>query len=104
MSQPQFDSTHFQAAEPRQMLELAEQIDRAAVKLPLIERFIYAPARVDTRTEGQMAEFLDWVTNRAVAGRAGESLRCPGFCSRRTNTAGSTAWTRRCAPARRGSS
>jgi ATP-dependent RNA helicase SUPV3L1/SUV3 len=59
-------------AELEQMLELAEQIDRVAVKLPLKERFIYAQAPVDTRTEGQMAEFLDWVANHAVAGRAGE--------------------------------
>jgi ATP-dependent RNA helicase SUPV3L1/SUV3 len=72
VSQLQLDSTHFQVAELEQMLELAEQIDRVAVKLPLKERFIYAQAPVDTRTEGQMAEFLDWVANHAVAGRAGE--------------------------------
>jgi ATP-dependent RNA helicase SUPV3L1/SUV3 len=72
MSQLQLDSAHFQVAELEQMLELAEQIDRVAIKLPLKERFIYAQAPVDTRTEGQMAEFLDWVANHAAAGKAGE--------------------------------
>jgi ATP-dependent RNA helicase SUPV3L1/SUV3 len=72
MDQLKLDSAHFQVAELEQMLELAEQLDRVAGKLPLKERFIYAQAPVDTRTEGQVQEFLSWASNHALSGKAGD--------------------------------
>jgi ATP-dependent RNA helicase SUPV3L1/SUV3 len=71
MEQLKLDDAHFQVAELEQMLELAEQLDQAAAKLTLKERFIYAQAPVDTRTEGQVQEFLDWAASHAATGRAG---------------------------------
>ena len=59
-------------AELEQMLALAEQLDRSAAKLTLKERFIYAQAPVDTRTEAQVQEFLAWTTSHALTGRAGK--------------------------------
>jgi ATP-dependent RNA helicase SUPV3L1/SUV3 len=49
---------------------LAEQLDQSAGRLTLKERFIYAQAPVDTRTEGQVQEFLDWAASHAQTGRA----------------------------------
>ena len=53
------------------MLELAEKLDQSAGALSLRERFIYAQAPVDTRTEGQVDEFLDWSHGHASTGKSG---------------------------------
>ena len=44
--------------------------DANAAKLTLKERFIYAQAPVDTRTENQLQAFLDWAASHAEIGRA----------------------------------
>jgi ATP-dependent RNA helicase SUPV3L1/SUV3 len=71
MEQLKLDDAHFAVAELEQMLVLAEQLDRSAAKLTLQERFIYAQAPVDTRTETQVHAFLDWSGRHALTGRAG---------------------------------
>jgi ATP-dependent RNA helicase SUPV3L1/SUV3 len=71
MQQLKLDNAHFAVAELEQMLVLAEALDRSAAKLTLKERFIYAQAPVDTRTESQLQEFLDWSSRHALAGKAG---------------------------------
>ncbi len=71
MQQLKLDDAHFAVAELEQMLELAEQLDRVAAKLTLKERFIYAQAPVDTRTESQTQAYLDWASSHAITGRAG---------------------------------
>ncbi len=71
MEQLKLDNAHFEVAELEQMLELAEQLDKSAAKLSLKERFIYAQAPVDTRTEAQVQEFLGWTNAHAIAGKAG---------------------------------
>ncbi len=71
VGQLQLDNAHFAVAELDQMLELAEQLDRSAAKLTLKERFIYAQAPVDTRTESQLQAFLDWSSSHTLTGRAG---------------------------------
>jgi ATP-dependent RNA helicase SUPV3L1/SUV3 len=53
------------------MLELAEGLDRHAGRLSLRERFIYAQAPVDTRTEESLQEFLDWAWQHADTGHVG---------------------------------
>ena len=77
VEQLKLDDAHFAVAELEQMLELADQLDRGAAKLTLRERFIYAQAPVDTRTEAQVLAFLDWAGRHAHTGRAGT----PGFLS-----------------------
>jgi len=72
VEQLKLDDAHFAVAELDQMLELAEALDKTAAKLPLKERFIYAQAPVDTRTESQLQEFLDWSSRHALTGRAGK--------------------------------
>ena len=72
MEQLKLDDAHFAVAELEQMLELAEKLDLSAAKLTLKERFIYAQAPVDTRTESQLQEFLDWSSSHALTGRAGK--------------------------------
>jgi ATP-dependent RNA helicase SUPV3L1/SUV3 len=72
MEQLKMDDTHFAVAELEQMLELAEALDQRAGRLTLKERFTYAQAPVDTRTEGQVDEFLSWSHNHAAADRAGK--------------------------------
>ena len=72
MEQLKLDDAHFAVAELEQMLELAEKLDVSAAKLTLKERFIYAQAPVDTRTESQLQEFLDWSSSHALTGRAGK--------------------------------
>jgi ATP-dependent RNA helicase SUPV3L1/SUV3 len=72
MDQLKLDDAHFAVAELEQMLQLAEQLDQSAAKLTLKERFTYAQAPVDTRTEGQVQEFLDWTRSHALTGRAGK--------------------------------
>jgi ATP-dependent RNA helicase SUPV3L1/SUV3 len=71
VEQLQLDNSHFAVAELEQMLELAGEIDRVAAKLPLRQRFTYAQAPVDTRTTGQVAQFLEWVAHHARTGQAG---------------------------------
>ena len=75
MEQLKLDDAHFAVAELEQMLELAEQLDKSAARLTLKERFIYAQAPVDTRSEGQVQDYLDWSARHAQTGRAGR----PGF-------------------------
>ena len=70
MEQLKLDDAHFAVAELEQMLELAEQLDRVAAKLTLKERFIYAQAPVDTRTETQVQAYLDWSSSHALTGKA----------------------------------
>ncbi len=72
MDQLRLDNAHFEVAELEQMLELADSLDRSAGSLPLKQRFIYAQAPVDTRTDAQVQEFLDWTQRHALAGKAGE--------------------------------
>ena len=72
VGQLKLDDAHFAVAELDQMVELSEQLDQSAAKLTLKERFIYAQAPVDTRTEGQLQEFLDWSSRHAHTGRAGK--------------------------------
>jgi len=71
MDQLVLDDAHFAVAELAQMLDLAEQLDHAAGKLSLKQRFIYAQAPVDTRTDSQVQEYLGWAANHAVSGKAG---------------------------------
>ena len=71
VDQLRLDDAHFAVAELDQMLELADGLDRHAGTLGLQERFTYAQAPVDTRTEAQVQEFFDWANGHALAGRAG---------------------------------
>jgi ATP-dependent RNA helicase SUPV3L1/SUV3 len=71
VEQLKLDDAHFAVAELDQMLELAEQLDRVASTLTLKERFIYAQAPVDTRTESQVQAYVDWAGSHALTGRAG---------------------------------
>ncbi|MFL6627490.1 MAG: helicase-related protein [Vitreoscilla sp.] len=71
VDQLKLDDAHFAVAELDQMLELAEQLDHNAGKLSLKQRFIYAQAPVDTRTETQVQAYLEWAWNHANAGQAG---------------------------------
>jgi len=72
MEQLKLDDAHFAVAELEQMLELAEQLDRSAAKLTLKQRFVYAQAPVDTRTDSQLQAFLDWSSSHALTGKAGK--------------------------------
>jgi ATP-dependent RNA helicase SUPV3L1/SUV3 len=72
MAQLKLDDAHFAVAELEQMLELAEALDKSAAKLTLKERFIYAQAPVDTRTEAQVLAYLDWSGSHALTGKAGK--------------------------------
>ena len=72
MDQLRLDNAHFEVAELEQMLELADSLDRTCGQLPLKQRFIYAQAPVDTRTDAQVQEFLDWTQRHALAGKAGD--------------------------------
>ncbi len=71
MDQLKLDNAHFEVAELSQMLDLAEQLDTTAGSLSLKERFIYAQAPVDTRTDSQVQQFLDWTHKHALTGQAG---------------------------------
>jgi ATP-dependent RNA helicase SUPV3L1/SUV3 len=71
MEQLKLDDAHFAVAELEQMLVLAEQLDQRAPTLTLKARFIYAQAPVDSRTDTQVQEFLDWSGSHALTGRAG---------------------------------
>ena len=71
LQQLRLDDAHFAVAELEQMLDLAEQLDRVAPQLTLQQRFVYAQAPVDTRTDGQVREYLEWAAAHATKGRAG---------------------------------
>ncbi|MFY7864588.1 helicase-related protein [Roseateles sp.] len=71
MDQLRLDDAHFAVAELEQMLELADELDRSAKGLGLKQRFIYAQAPVDTRTDAQVQQFLDWTHRHALTGSAG---------------------------------
>ncbi len=71
MDQLKLDNAHFEVAELEQMLELAAELDTQAGALTLKERFIYAQAPVDTRTEGLVRDYLDWAHDHARTGQAG---------------------------------
>jgi ATP-dependent RNA helicase SUPV3L1/SUV3 len=71
VEQLKLDDAHFAVAELEQMLELAEKLDASAARLTLKERFLYAQAPVDTRTENQLQAFLDWASAHAATGQAG---------------------------------
>ena len=71
MDQLKLDNAHFEVAELEQMLELAAELDTQAGALSLKERFIYAQAPVDTRTEGLVRDYLDWAHDHARTGQAG---------------------------------
>ncbi|MBL8350915.1 MAG: helicase [Burkholderiaceae bacterium] len=66
------DNQHFAVAELAQMIEIAGQLDERAAPLSLRERFIYAQAPVDTRTDQLMQMFLGWTERHAWDGAAGE--------------------------------
>ena len=72
VDQLKLDNAHFAVAELEQMLDLAAQLDQHAAKLSLKARFTYAQAPVDTRTDSQVKQFLDWAASHAATGRAGE--------------------------------
>ncbi len=71
VEQLKLDDAHFAVAELDQMLDLAEQLDRCAPGLTLKERFTCAQAPVDTRTDTQVQEFLEWTSSHALTGNAG---------------------------------
>ncbi len=71
-SQLALDNAHFAVADLDAMIELAGQIDDTAAALTLRQRFIYAQAPVDTRTDAQVTQFLDWAHSHAGSGRAGQ--------------------------------
>lgn len=71
MAQLKLDNAHFEVAELTHMLEIAEQLDRSAGTLTLRERFTYAQAPVDSRSDEQLQHFLGWTQAHALTGRAG---------------------------------
>jgi len=71
VDQLRLDNAHFAVAELEQMLELAAELDKSATSLALKDRFLYAQAPVDTRTDTQVQAFLEWTWNHAQTGRAG---------------------------------
>ena len=72
VEQLELDNAHFAVAELAQMLEIAGHLDERAAPLSLRERFIYAQAPVDTRTDQLMQQFLGWTERHAWDGQAGE--------------------------------
>ena len=71
VEQLKLDDAHFAVAELEQMLDLAGKLDTSAARLTLKERFVYAQAPVDTRTDSQLQAFLDWAASHAATGQAG---------------------------------
>ena len=55
-------------AELEQMLDLAGELDRNASSLSLRDRFVYAQAPVDARTESLLQDFLGWAWEHAQKG------------------------------------
>ncbi|MFO1339225.1 MAG: helicase-related protein [Burkholderiaceae bacterium] len=72
VDQLRLDDAHFAVAELDTMLALAAQLDDSAGALSLRQRFVYAQAPVDTRTDGQVEEFLGWAHQHARQGHVGE--------------------------------
>ena len=72
VEQLELDNAHFAVAELQQMLEIAAQLDERAAPLSLRERFIYAQAPVDTRSDQLLQQFLGWTERHAWDGQAGE--------------------------------
>ena len=70
-SQLALDNAHFAVADLDPMIELATQLDDQAAALTLRDRFVYAQAPVDTRTDAQVTQFLDWAHGHATTGKAG---------------------------------
>ena len=70
-SQLALDNAHFAVADLDPMIELATQLDDQAAALSLRDRFIYAQAPVDLRTDAQVSQFLDWAHGHAGQGKAG---------------------------------
>jgi ATP-dependent RNA helicase SUPV3L1/SUV3 len=68
MDQLRLDNAHFQVAELEQMLDLAGELDRNAASLSLRDRFVYAQAPVDARTETLVQDFLGWAWEHAQKG------------------------------------
>ena len=71
MQQLKLDDAHFAVAELEQMLDLAAELDKSASRLTLKERFIYAQAPVDMRTDALVQEFLEWSHRHSQTGKAG---------------------------------
>ena len=71
MQQLRLDDAHFAVAELEQMLALAEELDKSASRLTLKERFVYAQAPVDMRTDTLVQAFLEWSHNHSQKGKAG---------------------------------
>jgi len=71
MEQLKLDDAHFEVAELQQMLDLAAQLDEVAGALSLKQRFTYAQAPVDTRSDDQVQGFLEWAGGHARHGQAG---------------------------------
>jgi ATP-dependent RNA helicase SUPV3L1/SUV3 len=69
MQQLKLDDAHFAVAELEQMLLLAEQLDASASKLSLMQRFVYAQAPVDLRSDALVQDFLAWSHEHARHGR-----------------------------------
>jgi ATP-dependent RNA helicase SUPV3L1/SUV3 len=69
MQQLRLDDAHFAVAELEQMLDLAAELDRNAGRLTLKERFVYAQAPVDMRTDSLVQDFLDWAHQHSSSGR-----------------------------------
>ncbi|NDY91271.1 helicase-related protein [Ideonella livida] len=68
MEQLRLDDAHFEVAELEQMLALAAELDHNASALSLRERFTYAQAPVDTRTEQLVQDFYGWAWEHARHG------------------------------------
>jgi ATP-dependent RNA helicase SUPV3L1/SUV3 len=71
VQQLRLDDAHFAVAELDAMLLLAQALDQRAAELTLRQRFVYAQAPVDTRTESQLEAFLSWCESHAQRGHAG---------------------------------
>jgi ATP-dependent RNA helicase SUPV3L1/SUV3 len=69
MQQLKLDDAHFAVAELEGMLQLADELDRAAASLSLMQRFVYAQAPVDLRTESLVQAYLEWAHQHARQGR-----------------------------------
>ena len=75
MQQLKLDDAHFAVAALEGMLQLADELDRAAAQLTLMQRFVYAQAPVDLRTETLVQNYLEWAHQHARHGRVSR----PGF-------------------------
>ncbi|MEO7246603.1 MAG: helicase-related protein [Rubrivivax sp.] len=71
VDQLRLDDAHFAVAELEAMLMLAESLDRHAATLTLQQRFTYAQAPVDTRSEDTLQAYLGWAEGHARNGGAG---------------------------------